>query len=145
MTKNAFQQYIICLYLKPFTKIHIFLDKTVKNGSLSYLVLRAGPTRTRNLKLRPLSDLFRCHEFNGGLRIGKKTFIENHVFEVRTIISIYVKFNNWISKALFWEPSILLDSCWQVGFNFELESLFWLMGENLIFWMILPLWSEIWK
>ena len=34
-------------------------------------VLRTGPARTRNQDSIPLPDLFRCHESNGGLKIGK--------------------------------------------------------------------------
>ena len=33
--------------------------------------------------------------------------------------------------ALFWKPSIILDLYWQVWFNFELQSLFWLTDKKI--------------
>ena len=45
------------------------------------LVLRVRPTGTWNQELRPLSNLFRCHEFNGSLRISKRDSVRNHVFQ----------------------------------------------------------------
>ena len=44
-----------------------------------YLVLRVGPTGTRNQKLRPPIDSFRRYKLNGGLRNSKRAFIRNHV------------------------------------------------------------------
>ena len=59
-----------------------FLRLTVKNASLTCLVLRAGPIRTRNQDPRPLLDSFQHHEVDGGLRFCKRAFIKNHIFDV---------------------------------------------------------------
>ena len=55
------------------------------------LVLRAGPTGTRNQKLRPPIDSFRRHKLNGGLRILKRASVRNHISRGRLIVSIFVK------------------------------------------------------
>ena len=44
------------------------------------LVFHVGPIGTQNQDLRPLPDLFRQCESNGSLRIGKRAFVENHIF-----------------------------------------------------------------
>ena len=46
ITKNSFQQYIMCLYLKLFTKKSHFSRQTVKLTVKVCLILRAGPTET---------------------------------------------------------------------------------------------------
>ena len=44
------------------------------------LVLCAGPTGTQNQDPRPLS---KPYESNSGLRIGKRAYIENHIFQCK--------------------------------------------------------------
>ena len=58
------------------------------------LVLHARLTRTQNQNYpKPLSDSFGDYESNSGLRIDKRTSVENHIFfEVTIIVSICVKF-----------------------------------------------------
>ena len=51
-------------------------------------------------------------------------------FEVRLLSQFTCNFEILIVKALFWKPSIPLDSYWRVGFNFKLKSLFWLTDKN---------------
>ena len=55
------------------------------------LVLSAGPSETRNQKLRPLTYSFRCHECNGGLRISNEPPLEITSFEISPLVLIYVK------------------------------------------------------
>ena len=45
------------------------------------IILHAEPTETQNQDLRPLLDLFRYNESNGGLRIGKRVSVENYIFQ----------------------------------------------------------------
>ena len=57
-----------------------FSRKIMKNVSLIYLVLHIGLLiGTRNQELRPLPNLFQCHESNGGIRISKRASVRNHV------------------------------------------------------------------
>ena len=109
------------------------------------LVLHVRPTETWNQDPKLLPNLFSYHESNDDLRISKQAFVENWIFYVSSIISIYVKFQQLSIRGLFWKTSIPFDSYWQVGFNFELKSLVWLMGGKLAFWMILPLGSKMWN
>ena len=46
---------------------------------------------------------------------------------------------------MFLKPSIPLDSCGQVGFNFKVESLFFLMDEKLTFLTIILLGLGMWN
>ena len=92
MAKNNFQRYIIYLCLESFVKSHVFCDSVNCQFNI-YLILRAGPTETRNQEPRPLSDLFQRHESNGSLRFGKRGFcLKITFFEVNSNISICVKF-----------------------------------------------------
>ena len=70
--KNIFQWYIICLCLMSFAK------KSSFSKTLSHFACR--PTETLNQDLRPLSDSFQHHKFNGILRFNKWASIENHIF-----------------------------------------------------------------
>ena len=45
------------------------------------LILGVWPTGTQNQDPRPLLGLFRCHKSNGNFRIGKRAFVENHIFQ----------------------------------------------------------------
>ena len=45
------------------------------------IILHVGPTNAQNQDLRPLPDLFQCHEYNNGLRIGKQAFVEDRIFQ----------------------------------------------------------------
>ena len=77
--------------------------------------------------------------------LANKLLLKITFFEVSSTSRFAWIFNNLISRALFWKPSMPLDLCWWLGFNFELKSLFWLTGKNLKIWTILPLGSEIWN
>ena len=45
------------------------------------LVLRARPIETQNQDLRPLSNSFRRHKSNGGLKIDKRASVKNRIFQ----------------------------------------------------------------
>ena len=127
-------------------KSHIFRDKLWKMPIKVYLVLCSGPTETQNQNLRPLLNSFWGHKSNGSLRIGKQASIEKHIFWGKHYyLNFAWNFSNLISETLFWKLSIPLNLCWQVGFNFKLELLFWLTGKKLTFWTILPLGLEMWN
>ena len=54
--------------------------------------MHAEPIKILIQNMRLLSDSFQCHKSNDGLKIGKRTFVENHILKVSTIVSIYLKF-----------------------------------------------------
>ena len=132
MTKNAFQRYIICLCLKSFTKNHIFRDKLWKMSIKVCLILCIGPTGTRNQNPTPLLYWFLCHAFNGSHRISKWTSVENCIIQCKHYCLSLRKISiSWYLSLYFWKLNILLDSYWQVGFNFNLKSLFFVDGRKI--------------
>ena len=80
---NRGEKWFLTIYNMPMFEVvcknSCFSRKTVENVSLTMPLLRAGPTGTQNQNLRSLLNLFWCQEFNGGLKFGEQTSIENHV------------------------------------------------------------------
>ena len=56
------------------------------------LVLRAGPTETRNQDLRPLSDSFDAMNPMAVLELANEFSLKITFFEISIIVPIYVKF-----------------------------------------------------
>ena len=107
--KNTFQWYILWLFLKSFPKSYVFWDNLNLIIKVC-IVLCARPTESQNQDLRPLSDLFWRHKSNRGLRIGKRTSVENRIFwgkhyyldllEISTTWYPRLYFRNWVTPGL---------------------------------------------
>ena len=129
-----------------FAKSHVFQDSLWNWQLKLYLVSRARSTKTRTQDPRSIPDSFWCHEFDDSLIFRKTSFLWKLYFLRWVLLSRFSwNCNNLIYKTLFWKLSILLNSCWLLGFNFKRKSIFWLTDKISIFWTILLLRSEMWN
>ena len=82
-----------------FTENHAFQDK-LWQITINCLVLCAGLTKTRNKKLRPLSDLLKRHEFNGSLKFSKWSTVKKHFFRGNHHYTIFLVISVFILSRL---------------------------------------------
>ena len=91
VTKNVFQHYIICLYLKSFAKNHVFFETIYKLAvkTLSRFACRVKYDSKSGFKTT--LDSFRRHNPMAILKLANELPLKIIFFEVNTIVSIYVK------------------------------------------------------
>ena len=100
------------------------------------------------LKIRNWDLLWTCFDTRNAIAASefwKEPPLEIVFFEVSHLSRFSWNFYNLLSMALFWKPSIPLDSYWRVGSGYGVNSLIWQMNENLTFWTILPLGTRMWN
>ena len=127
--------YINSLCLVSLAKSYIFWDKLWNLIVYVCIVLCTRPTDTRNRNWRPPLESFRRHKSNGGLRISKRTFIRNHVFQgdlfrlglCKTLITWYLElyFENWAYPCTHVDKYGLIVS---LNYCFDFRTKIWHFG-----------------
>ena len=146
ISSQAMIWHIICLCLVLFEKKVIFLKTNCEKCQLKFASFCVRGQPWLEIKIQ---DHFWTHfdaiNWMIILELTNELSLKITFFEVILLSRFAWYFNILIFGALFWKPSISLDSCWRVEFNFKIKSLCWLTDEKLIIWMILSLESEIWN